>query len=172
MKTVPVLLLPEQIGALLARLPAYPGSVLLVAVLNRTLVPNLPADVRAILARRAMRIHVRDARLTFDFSCDGDRFVACAGGKVADLTISASAQKAADATGNRAAGSNAAVPGRITIRTPAKPTSTAIQRRMPTFSPSRGIDRAVVNIGDTNPIAEASARGSCARPLTKHTVEP
>lgn len=91
MKTVPVLLLPEQIGALLARLPAYPGSVLLVAVLNRTLVPNLPADVRAILSRRAMRIHVRDARLTFDFSCDGDRFVACAGGKVADLTISASA---------------------------------------------------------------------------------
>lgn len=91
MKTAPVLLLPEQIGALLARLPAYPGSVLLVAVLNRTLVPNLPADVRAILARRAMRIHVRDARLTFDFSCDGHRFFACAGGKLADLTISASA---------------------------------------------------------------------------------
>jgi predicted lipid carrier protein YhbT len=91
MKTIPVLLLPEQIGALLARLPAYPGSALLVAVLNRTLLPNLPADVRSILARRAMRIHVRDARLTFDFSCDGNRFVACAGGKLADLTISASA---------------------------------------------------------------------------------
>lgn len=91
MKAAPVLLLPEQIGALLARLPAYPGSALLVAVLNRTLVPNLPADVRAILSRRAMRIHVRDARLTFDFSCDGDRFLARAGGQAADLTISASA---------------------------------------------------------------------------------
>jgi len=91
MKPASVFLLPDGVGALLARLPAYPGSVLLVALLNRTLVPNLPADVREVLLNRSMRIHVRDARLTFDFSCSGAQFVARPGRQTADLTISASA---------------------------------------------------------------------------------
>ena len=86
------ILLPDAIGALLARLPAYPGSVLLVALLNRMLVPNLPADVREMLLNRTLRIHVRDARITFDFRCAGAQFVASAPGQDADLTISASAQ--------------------------------------------------------------------------------
>lgn len=90
-KPASVFLLPDGLGALLVRLPAYPGSALLVALLNRTLLPNLPADVRQILFGRSLRIHVRDARLTFDFSCNGAQFVACPGRRTADLTISANA---------------------------------------------------------------------------------
>lgn len=85
-------LLPERIGALLARLPAYPGSLLLVSLLNRILLPDLPADVRQMLLDRTLRIHVRDARVTFDFRCAGAVFVASRPGQGADLTISASAQ--------------------------------------------------------------------------------
>ncbi len=76
---------------MLARLPAYPGSMLLVGLLNRLLVPQLPADVLAILASRTLRIEVRDARLKFDFSCTNGRFLARSAGQASDLTISASA---------------------------------------------------------------------------------
>jgi O2-independent ubiquinone biosynthesis accessory factor UbiT len=80
---------PAPLGALLARLPAYPGSVLLSTALNVGLSPRLPDDVRQLLLHKKMRIHVRDARLTFDFSWLGEGFRACAGGAAADLTISA-----------------------------------------------------------------------------------
>lgn len=82
--------LPAAAGSLLARLPAYPGSLLLVTALNLGLAPQLPADVRALLARKKLRIHVRDARLTFDFTWTGQRFAACAAQQAADLTIAAS----------------------------------------------------------------------------------
>ena len=85
------LLLPGPLGALLARLPAYPGSVLLVSLLNRMLLPQLPADVLELLANRTLRIAVRDARLTFDFSCANKRFIAVPAAQASDLTISASA---------------------------------------------------------------------------------
>ncbi len=85
------MLLPEPVGALLSRLPAYPGSVLLVGLLNRLLLPQLPADVLALLAHRTLRIEVRDARLTFDFSCANNRFVALSAARASDLIISASA---------------------------------------------------------------------------------
>lgn len=87
----PSLVLPVPVGALLARLPAYPGSVLLVALLNRLLLPQLPADVLALLEQRTLRIEVRDARLTFDFSCANSRFIAVAAAAARDLTIGASA---------------------------------------------------------------------------------
>jgi len=80
---------PAPVGALLARLPKYPGSVLLSAMLNAGLAPRLPEDVRQLLLHKKMRIHVRDARLTFDFSWGGAGFAACASGAQADLTISA-----------------------------------------------------------------------------------
>ncbi|MBI3533237.1 MAG: SCP2 sterol-binding domain-containing protein [Burkholderiales bacterium] len=82
--------LPAAAGSLLARLPAYPGSLLLVTALNLGLTPQLPADVRTLLARKKLRIHVRDARLTFDFTWIGQRFAACAAQQAADLTIAAS----------------------------------------------------------------------------------
>jgi O2-independent ubiquinone biosynthesis accessory factor UbiT len=83
--------LPSPLGALLARLPAYPGSALLCAALNFALAPKLPEDVKQLLANRKLRIHVRDARLTFDFTWAGNAFAARHGGGEADLTISASA---------------------------------------------------------------------------------
>ncbi|HWI83472.1 ubiquinone anaerobic biosynthesis accessory factor UbiT [Ramlibacter sp.] len=84
-------LVPQPLGALLARLPAYPGSVMLVTALNIGLADQLPLDVRQLLAGKKLRIHVRDAHLTFDFTWSGNGFAARAGGGTADLTIAASA---------------------------------------------------------------------------------
>lgn len=84
-------MLPQRLGALLSRLPAYPGSVLLVTALNLGLSPQLPADVRQLLLHRKLHIHVRDARLTFDFTWIGERFAACSKLQAPDLTIAASA---------------------------------------------------------------------------------
>lgn len=83
--------LPRPVGTVLARLPAYPGSVLLVQALNLTLARTLPADVGAHLANRHMRIQVRDAQLAFDFTWTGQRFSAARRRAHTDLTISASA---------------------------------------------------------------------------------
>lgn len=70
-------LLAPSVGALLARLPAYPGSLLAATALNIGLAPQLAADVRQLLLHKKLRIHVRDARLTFDFTWAGERFAAC-----------------------------------------------------------------------------------------------
>jgi O2-independent ubiquinone biosynthesis accessory factor UbiT len=83
--------LPGSVGTLLSRLPAYPGSLLLVTALNQVLVPLLPQDVRAILRDKKLRIHVSDARVTLDFTCDGHRFSATPSAEAPDLTISACA---------------------------------------------------------------------------------
>ncbi len=88
----PAFVLPEPVGSVLSRLPAYPGSFLLVAALNRVLAQQLPADVRQYLLGKRLRIHVTDARLTFDFTCTGVRFVASKKQDATDLTISANAQ--------------------------------------------------------------------------------
>jgi predicted lipid carrier protein YhbT len=85
-------LLPEPVGSVLSRLPAYPGSLLLVTALNQVLAKQLPADVRQYLLGKRLRIHVTDARLTFDFTCTGTRFVASRKQAATDLTISANAQ--------------------------------------------------------------------------------
>ena len=93
---------PAPLGAPLSRLPAYPGSVLLVTALNLALARHLPADVLALLLRRKLRIEVRDARVAFDFAWNGQRFAPCSPPGVGsasspltpqapDLTISASA---------------------------------------------------------------------------------
>ena len=87
-----VFVLPDRVGSILSHLPAYPGSFLLVIALNQVLAKQLPADVRQYLLGKKLRIHVRDARLTFDFTCTGVRFVACKRQDQTDLTISASAQ--------------------------------------------------------------------------------
>ncbi len=84
--------LPAPVGSLLSRLPAYPGSFLLVTALNKVLAKELPADVRQYLLGKKLRIHVTDARLTFDFTCNGVRFDASKKQDVTDLTISANAQ--------------------------------------------------------------------------------
>lgn len=55
--------------------------------------------------------------------------------------------------------SNAAWPGRTTIRAPTKPTPTAAQRLGPTGSPSSRDDRAVTMIGLDSEIDAAVASG-------------
>ena len=85
--------LPPRLGSLLARLPAYPGSVLLSTALNVGLAHQLLPDVRQLLLNRKLRIHVRDARLTFDFAWTGQRFTALRGGQEADLVLSANGQE-------------------------------------------------------------------------------
>ncbi len=80
---------PRPLGALLARLPAYPGSVMLVTALNLGLASQLQSDVKQHLSGKKLRIHVRDARLTFDFTWNGASFSARGPGGDADLTISA-----------------------------------------------------------------------------------
>ncbi len=87
----PSFLLPKPIGALLARLPAYPGSVLLVAALNAGVARQLPPDVGERLLHKRFRIDVRDARATFDFTWSGSGFAARMPHDNVDLCISASA---------------------------------------------------------------------------------
>ena len=82
--------LPPALGALLQRLPAQPGSVLLVTALNLGVTRQLQTDTRQFLLHRKLRIQVRDARLCFDFSWSGQRFVACPPLQPTDLVISAS----------------------------------------------------------------------------------
>ncbi len=84
--------LPAPVGAALARLPAYPGSMLLVAAINFALPKQLPDDVKAILHSKRISIRVRDARLGFDFSWNGQRFAPSQPYTEADLTIRANAQ--------------------------------------------------------------------------------
>lgn len=83
--------LPEPVASLLSSLPAYPGSMLLVSALNLGLAHQLPEDVRQFLLNKKLRIHVRDARLTFDFAWTGRRFSACPRQQATDLILSASA---------------------------------------------------------------------------------
>ena len=57
----------------------------------------------------------------------------------------------------------AAPSGRMMISAPAKPTSTAAQRRGPTRSPSRGTDRAVTISGAVKLIDDAVASATVDR---------
>lgn len=85
-------LLPKPLGKLASRLPAYPGSMLLVTALNWALIGNLTPDVTQILLQKQLRLRVTDAGWTFDFAWVKDRFVARHNPGAADLTVSASAQ--------------------------------------------------------------------------------
>lgn len=82
---------PAPVGALLSRLPAYPGSMLLVTALNLVLARQLPGDVGQLLQGKRIRIEVRDAQLNFDFVWQGQRFRAAAPQAQTDLTLSANA---------------------------------------------------------------------------------
>lgn len=48
--------LPAPVGAVLARLPAYPGSLLLVTAINLALAKQLPDDVKALLHGKRISI--------------------------------------------------------------------------------------------------------------------
>ena len=80
---------PAPLGAALARLPAYPGSLLLVTALNVVLARQLPDDVTQLLQGKGFRIEVRDARLSFDFVWRGGMFRPVSPQAAPDLTLSA-----------------------------------------------------------------------------------
>ena len=80
---------PPAIAAVLARLPSFPGSMLLATALNAGLARQIPADVAPLLERRRFRIHVRDARVDFDFTWSGQRFAPLPRQASPDLTLSA-----------------------------------------------------------------------------------
>jgi predicted lipid carrier protein YhbT len=87
-------LVPKPVGDLLARLPAYPGSLLFVGGLNLALTRHLASDVTPLLVGKKLRLRVTDAQWAFDFEWRKDRFVAsqhATPSAEADLTISASA---------------------------------------------------------------------------------
>lgn len=88
----PAFTLPEAVGAVLTRLPAYPGSALLVTAINLVLARHLPDDVKALLTGKRLSIRVRDARLAFDFCWNGQRFAPQAPQAEPDLAITANAQ--------------------------------------------------------------------------------
>lgn len=69
--------LPNALAKLLRILPAYPGSQLFAQALNLTLTRHLPADSRALLEGKTLRIRVVDLQLCFDFSWRDDGFKAC-----------------------------------------------------------------------------------------------
>ncbi|WP_439112596.1 ubiquinone anaerobic biosynthesis accessory factor UbiT [Hydrogenophaga sp.] len=83
--------LAPPVAAVLSRLPAYPGSLLLVAGLNGVLVRQLPGDVCERLQGQRIRIHVRDAGLRFDFAWQGGMFRARTPQASTELTLSANA---------------------------------------------------------------------------------
>lgn len=76
----------------LARLPAFPGSLLFIVGLNLTVSPQLPADVRKALEGRSVRIWVRDLGLRFDMAWRATRFEPLARVATPDLAIGASAR--------------------------------------------------------------------------------
>ncbi len=84
--------LPRPVGAALACLPAFPGSVLFVTAINLALARHLPMDVKALLQGKQLSIRVRDARVAFDFSWNGSRFIPSPSRSTPDLVISANAQ--------------------------------------------------------------------------------
>jgi predicted lipid carrier protein YhbT len=92
--TSPTYRVPTQVGDLLARLPAYPGSLLFVGALNLALTRHLAGDVTPLLVGKKLRLRVTDAQWAFDFEWRKDRFVASQNATKsaeADLTIAASA---------------------------------------------------------------------------------
>ena len=90
MSSILPLELPGPLRSLLSRLPKYPGSVLLVTALNIALTPQLHSDTRAALAGKGLRVIVRDAGLTFDFTWTGHHFAPCVQLALTDLVITAS----------------------------------------------------------------------------------
>ena len=89
--TAKPLLIPTPLGAMLGRLPGYPGSLLFVTGLNVALAKQLAPDVTHMLTGKKLRLRVTDAQWAFDFEWRNSRFVASQNAGEADLTISASA---------------------------------------------------------------------------------
>lgn len=84
--------IPVPVARVLGRLPRMPGSMLFVTGLNVALARHLHPDTLRMLEGRALRIHVADAGLCFDYTWRGRAFRAARHGNTEpDLTIRANA---------------------------------------------------------------------------------
>ncbi len=81
--------IPDPIVQTLGRLPAYPGTMMLVTVLNLVLARHLSTEVTNQLHGKKLRLRVTDAHWAFDFEWRSHWFVASHHSGGADLTISA-----------------------------------------------------------------------------------
>lgn len=82
--------LNAALGAIAARLPAYPGAVLLAIGANLAL--GMPPPALTPLAGKALRLRVTDAGLDFDFRLTARGFAACREAVAPVVTISACAR--------------------------------------------------------------------------------
>ena len=78
-------------GGVTSRLPAFPGSLLLVTALNLGVARQLPREVGDMLQNNRLRIHLREAGVTFDYTWTGGAIAPRARHAEIDLCISASA---------------------------------------------------------------------------------
>ena len=85
--------------------------------------------------------------------------------RITIVTAAENAPRIADTWPNR----NGSMPGRSTTSTPAKPVSTAIQRRQPTGSLRKITDRIVTKAGIRNSSDIASAIDSRVKAITENT---
>ncbi len=82
--------LPLPLRGALARLPRFPGSMLLATALNVALTPQLQADSRAALRNKRLRVVVRDAALVFDVVWQGNHFAPARPATSPDFVVTAS----------------------------------------------------------------------------------
>ncbi|MGZ8287764.1 MAG: ubiquinone anaerobic biosynthesis accessory factor UbiT [Telluria sp.] len=81
---------PQSLAGITARLPAYPGSWLFARMLNATLAAQLPADVRAALEARPVRLRISNLSIAFDVCWRGRGFVPLRPASQPHLAIAAS----------------------------------------------------------------------------------
>lgn len=83
-------LAPPSLAGITARLPAYPGSWLFARMLNATLAPQIPPDVRAALEARPLRLRITDFSVAFDVCWRRKGFVPLRPAGRPDLVVAAS----------------------------------------------------------------------------------
>jgi predicted lipid carrier protein YhbT len=81
--------IPEPIGALVARLPQWPPSVLLAAALNMGLRRELERQALERLRDKVIRLELRDGGIRLTLTFDGAAFRALSATVPADVTIAA-----------------------------------------------------------------------------------
>jgi len=86
---IPNFALPAPLARLAAKLPQRPPTLALTTALNLALGRVLSRDDLEPLTGRHLRIRVRDAGLTLDFTLDARGFRPTAGGGTPDLTLTA-----------------------------------------------------------------------------------
>lgn len=86
---IPAFTLPAALARLAARLPQRPPTLALTTALNLALGRILSREDLEPLTGRHLRMRVRDAGLTLDFTLGPRGFVALSGGGEPDLTLTA-----------------------------------------------------------------------------------